>query len=329
MATIFIEKAGIELEVERGCVVLRRDGQLLQRVPCLLIDRVVVIADVALRGSVVRGLATEGIGLYWPGTRRGHGAMTWPADRQMGERRLAQARVYWNASQRQRLAGLVVRGKLLGQLQVLRWLAEQRPEKRFELGKARQHLSGSIGRLRTEAMPVPSLLGVEGAASAAYFEGMRTTLAGALQFAGRNRRPPRDPVNAALSLGYTLLYAAALEAILAAGLEPSYGFLHEPAPGRSALACDLMEPFRPAIDQSVLSLFHSRVLRQEGFSMNQGACLMGKAARRTFYSEMENRMELVRRRLRKVASTFGRSLMRAANAAETVEAQGPDEGDFE
>lgn len=308
MATLYIEKPGIEVEAESGCLVLRADGEVLQRVPYQMLERVVVVADTPIRGSVIRGLAAAGVGVFWPASRKGAHAMSWPADRQSGARRLGQAKVYLEEATRQKYASLLIRGKLLGQLQVIRGLQEQRPDKRYELSKARLHLAGSIGRLRRERLAVESLLGVEGAASAAYFDAIGATLAPSLGFNGRNRRPPRDPVNAALSLGYTLLYGAALEAILAAGLEPAIGFLHEPAQGRSALACDLMEPFRPVGDRQILRMFHGRQLRGEHFSMNQGACLMGKAARREFYGAFEEPMAEIRKRLRMTCSAFCRSL---------------------
>lgn len=317
MATLYIEKPGIELEADRGSLILRKSGQLIQRVPYTLLERVVIVADTAVRASVIRGLTAAGIGVFWPASRTGSHAMSWPAERAAGMRRLGQAKIYWDEVARARYAGLLIRGKLLAQLQLLRGLDAKRPDRRFELGKARTQLSSAIGRLRRERLPVESILGVEGAASAAYFEAIGTTLAPALGFRGRNRRPPRDPVNASLSLGYTLLYGAALEAVLVAGLEPAIGFLHEPASGRAALACDLMEPFRPVVDGEILRLFHCRQLRGEHFSINQGACLMGKTARRDFYGVFEERMQEIRKRLRVTCGAFCRSLQAVKEREET------------
>ena len=312
MATLYLERSSMEIEVENETIVLRENGTLLQRIPCRLVDRIVVTADLSLQVGALRRLGRAGIGVFLPASRSGADVLLWPAETRAGTRKLGQARIYMDARQRQAWAARVVRGKVQGQMGVLRALESRRPEKGFELAKGREQLSGALGRLRGGALEIPSLLGVEGAASAAYFQAFGCAFAPGLHFRGRTRRPPRDPVNAVLSLGYTLLYHGALEAILAAGLEPSFGFLHEPAPGRSALACDLMEPFRPKVDWEIWKMWNERVLRAESFSVNQGACLLGKAGRRNFYGAFEAPMDAMRGDLRSVCTAFGRAAEIAA-----------------
>ena len=109
----------------------------------------------------------------------------------------------------------------------------------------------------------------------------------ALGFTGRNRRPPRDPVNACLSLAYTLLHTQAVQACSTAGLDPLFGFYHRPAIGRESLASDLIEPLRPAVDLWVWEQLRSRQLRPEHFSIDKGACLLGKAGRQHFYTHWQ------------------------------------------
>ena len=92
------------------------------------------------------------------------------------------------------------------------------------------------------------LRGIEGAAAAAYFQGFTRLFPPSLEFTGRNRRPPRDPVNAVLSLSYTPLHFEAVQAVCAAGLDPLIGFYHELVFGRESLASDLIEPLWPKVD---------------------------------------------------------------------------------
>jgi CRISPR-associated endonuclease Cas1 len=102
---------------------------------------------------------------------------------------------------------------------------------------------------------------------------MAAVMPPALQFTGRNRRPPRDPVNACLSLGYTLLHAQAVQACAVAGLDPLLGFYHRPAFGRESLASDLIEALRPAVDLWVWELVRSRTLLEDHFSHARPRCL--------------------------------------------------------
>ena len=140
------------------------------------------------------------------------------------------------------------------------------------------------------------MLGLEGAA-AAYFRALAAAFPPALGFEGRNRRPPRDPVNACLSLGYTLLHGDAVREAAVQGFDPMIGVLHEIAPGRESLACDMVEPLRALVDRFVVELFRGDHLRADGFSRKGAGCLLGKAARKTFFTRWEEEVAPLTRRL--------------------------------
>ena len=106
------------------------------------------------------------------------------------------------------------------------------------------------------ARDLTSLMGIEGSAAALYFEQFESMLKQRADWKfdwhGRNRRPPRDPVNALLSLGYSMLAKELTGVCYSVGLDPFLGFMHQPRYGRPALALDLMEEFRPLIADSVV-----------------------------------------------------------------------------
>lgn len=136
---------------------------------------------------------------------------------------------------------------------------------------------GHIRRLRDleaqsgEATSVESLRGVEGAASAAWFDLLGNLLVAPWQFTTRQRRPPPDPVNALLSLGYTWLLARTVARCEAAGLEVALGALHEYRAGRPSLACDLIEPLRvPAVDRWVVAVCNQPLLSPDDFVSENG-----------------------------------------------------------
>ena len=102
-----------------------------------------------------------------------------------------------------------------------------------------------------------------------YFQGIKLMLPQNLGFTERNRRPPRDPVNSALSFGYHLLANEVMTAIAAAGLEPYAGFLHSDRSGRPSLVFDLIEEFRqPIVDRLVLRLFQKKILQPLDFDID-------------------------------------------------------------
>jgi CRISP-associated protein Cas1 len=123
-----------------------------------------------------------------------------------------------------------------------------------------------------EEAQVEELLGIEGNAARIYFgafagmikadEVTGTEPQFTFDFTGRNRRPPKDAVNALLSLAYSVLAKDLTLACYAVGFDPLLGYYHQPRFGRPALALDLMEPFRPLIaDSAVLSAINMRMVK--------------------------------------------------------------------
>ena len=139
------------------------------------------------------------------------------------------------------------------------------------------------------------LLGLEGAAAELYFSRLGSLLKAdedGLIFQGRNRRPPRDPVNAVLSYLYGILAKECFVTLLAVGFEPYLGFYHQPRYGRPALALDLMEEFRPIIaDSTAVSLFNNKELAVKDFVITEEGVMIGRSAKRKVVAGYERRMD--------------------------------------
>jgi CRISPR-associated protein Cas1 len=209
---------------------------------------------------------------------------------------------------------VLVLGKARAQVRLLRSALEERPDMRKPLFDAIASVETCLGALEADsACGLERIRGLEGACAAAYLSGYRALFAESLGFRNRNRRPPRDPVNAALSLAYTLLHFDAVRAAHVAGLDPMIGFYHQTAHGRESLACDLIEPLRPRADAFVRDLFRERTLRPEHFAIDKGACLLGKAGRERFYAAWEGHASVPRRWLRRQCASLAASLRQSAS----------------
>ena len=313
MATLYIDRKGMSLTMRDSVIELRADGERLRSVPAALLDRVVLRADTQLSSSTLAALADAGIGLLALGGRGGQRVahlLGKPAND--ARARIAQCQRMNDEAWATAWCRSLVRAKLAAQQRLLHHAELERPDLRKPLTDAQATLQRTLGRL-PQAADRASLRGLEGAGAAAYFRGYTQLFAPALGFNGRRRRPPPDPVNACLSLGYTLLQAQAEQACWAAGLDPMVGFLHNPAFGRASLACDLVEPWRARIDAWVWQQFRSRDLRPEHFgSDGAGACLMGKAGRAHFYQAVVPLQRRCAAALRRHARLLARALAGAA-----------------
>jgi CRISPR-associated protein Cas1 len=146
------------------------------------------------------------------------------------------------------------------------------------------------------AKDLTTLMGIEGTAAALYFEQFESMLkqreGWKFDWQGRNRRPPRDPVNALLSLGYSTLAKELTGVCHSVGLDPFLGFMHQPRYGRPALALDLMEEFRPLIADSVaISLINRGEIGPEDFIRSANGTFLSDRGRKAFWEAWFRRMD--------------------------------------
>lgn len=137
----------------------------------------------------------------------------------------------------------------------------------------------------------PQLLGYEGQATALYLQQIARWIPEEYGFRQRNRRPPRDPFNAMLSLGYSVLYGQAASVLQVAGLYPWQGFYHHRRDRHLALASDLMEPHRHLVERTALTLLRSGQLKQDDFYIrSDNACYLTRDGRRIFLQQLQQRI---------------------------------------
>jgi CRISPR-associated protein Cas1 len=310
MATLFLDRRGVLLEEEGGALVVRAPGEAPRRVPLTLLDRVVIYARTALDSTVLSRLAAQGVACLVLDPRHAErAALVSGGAGPDARRRLRQYQAATDAGWCEAWTRRLLDYKLAGQRRLLLEAAEARSTLAFELRKAAAAVERARAGVRAGEGRAPAAwMGTEGAAANAYFTGYQLLFPPALGFQGRNRRPPRDPVNVCLSLAYTLVHAEAVRVIVGAGLDPYVGFYHQPAHGRESLACDLVELERSSADAWVWDLFRRRGLRAEHFHWHEGACRLGKAGRRVVYEAWEERAAGLTRRLRRRTRWLVRAL---------------------
>lgn len=320
MATLVVDRANLELRADGGALAVYEQGERRGAVPLKLLERVVLQGTIRLDTGVLGKLAEAGVPTLLLGARTSRRVATvlGPAHRDAGVR-LAQFQCALDVAWCDAWARRLVLGKAGAQARLLRRAIEECPHARKPLFDALETIQGALHALAEGALATDSVRGLEGACAAAYYRGYCALFGDGLGFGGRNRRPPKDPVNAALSLAYTLLHFDAVRAAHVAGLDPFVGFYHRPVHGRESLACDLIETLRPRADDWVRSLFRDRVLRGEHFTLDKGACLLGKAGRGRFYAAWEAYARSPRRWLRHRCAALVRVLRRRGDGL--IEAQ--------
>lgn len=289
MGPLYVVEQGAVVQREGERVVVRKDGQLLLSVPVFKLDSVVVFGGVQLTTQVLALLLTNGVEVSFMSTDGRLKGRLMPAESRNVHLRLQQYGCYHDPGFRLRLGRAVVRGKLLNARAVVLRYVRNHPD--VSLDDPLRSLEDALARV-DQASDLDSLRGIEGRGAAAYFTAFARMVRGELSFSGRSRRPPGDPVNALLSLGYTLITQELFGAVAARGFDPYLGFYHDVRYGRPALALDLVEEFRaPVVDRLVLALVNRRMFGPEDFEEGEeGGVLLTKDALRRFLAAYEERL---------------------------------------
>lgn len=181
-------------------------------------------------------------------------------------------------------ARALVSARLRHQREVLRTRLTQ-PD-----GNADLDAFDQLVRAASRAKDLAVLNGIEGLGARHYFRGLASLVPQELNFAGRNRRPPRDPFNVLLSLGYTVLHSHVDTVIRINGLYPWRGFYHQPHGLHPALASDLMEPFRHIVERVALNAVRRGGIGPSDFETEEGKCRIRPEARRRYLAMLSERL---------------------------------------
>lgn len=289
MATLYLTEQGAKLQRTQTRLIVEKDGKLLLQLPIIKIDRVIVFGRTAITIPVFELLLKEGIPtsfLSQDGRLKG---FLEPVQSKNILLRIRQYERVKNEQFRVEMAKSIVSGKIRNQKRLLQRFSHNHPELNFtdELAEIELQLASV-----QEKNSLASLLGIEGLATAIYFQGFSKLFKGQLHFSERSRRPPKDPINALLSLGYTLLTNEYFSLTAATGFDPYLGFYHGISYGRPSLALDLVEELRhPVIDMLTLELITKRMIKAEDFTGNEGdGFFLTSAGRKTFFTQYERRL---------------------------------------
>ena len=269
MDSLFIIEQGCYIRKDGNCLKIMRNRKTIESIPASGLKQLTLAGQTSLSGPVLDFLIKNSIDtVFLTKTGRfrarllldesGHVAL-----RQQQYLRLADKHFQLDLARR------IVKGKLRNQSRLLVQRGRQYGEE--QLGLAGVQIRALQKKLLT-AEDTNQIRGIEGYGAKLFYAVFGLLLReGDFTFTGRNRRPPRDPVNALLSFVYTLFTNEILNGIKRAGLDPYLGALHEIAHGRPSLACDLVEEWRVWGERLVLMLINRKMVRLDDFIYTPGA----------------------------------------------------------
>jgi CRISPR-associated protein Cas1 len=289
MANVYLTEQGAVLHKVRGRLVVEKNGAVLLEVLTRKLDAVLVFGNVQVTTQALAEMLDQGIALaLFSRSGKLRGQLTPPKARNI-PLRMRQYELAHTEGPCLELAREVVRCKITNSAAVLRRFRRNHPE------AIAPEAIDALDQSAAAAAGAPSpetLRGIEGAAAARYFDLFGALLPGDIGFAGRSRRPPRDPVNALLSFGYVLVGNELQSLLDGMGIDPYLGFFHGIDYGRPSLALDLLEEFRAAlVDRWTATLLNLKVLGSGDFSATpEGGVLLGRAGMQRYLPAYEKEL---------------------------------------
>ncbi|MFJ8405768.1 type I-C CRISPR-associated endonuclease Cas1c [Streptomyces microflavus] len=276
--TLYVQTQGTDLRLEQDTLRIHLPDTPGRRIlPLRRLDGIVVYGHINLSTELITRCAQDRRPITWMSWGGRYLARLDGAVHGNVLLRHAQHQVHDDSNTRLSIARNLVVGKIRNSRWILLRAARDAPAPRNALiRKAAEDLAAAVGALEA-AKSVDIVMGIEGQAARTYFAALHHLLSPTVElppFTHRNRRPPTDPVNAALSFTYGLLRGLVHGALEQVGLDPYIGFLNGIRPGKPALALDMMEEFRPVLaDRFVLTQFNRRQLRANHFDHLTGGAV--------------------------------------------------------
>lgn len=296
-AVLYLQEPGSSVGKRSEHLVIKKDGKEMSRVPLHAVRQVVVCGNVQVSTQALETMAENEIAIsYVTGHGRYIGSFV-PAPAKNVSLREAQFRQFSDPTVCLELSKAVVRAKLSNQRTLL-MRNLRADDARGSHETAARSMYGLIAAVEQQTA-VESVLGIEGQGAALYFGEFGRFLkpsptGNGFDFTTRNRRPPRDPVNALLSFAYAMLAKDCFSAVCTVGFDPYKGFFHQGRHGKPSLALDLMEEFRPVIaDSVVLTLINNEMLTPGDFVVWRDACNLTETGRKAFFAAYEQRKATV------------------------------------
>lgn len=290
VAYLYLTEQGAILRKSGDRFLVEHDDRIVLDIPYHKLEHVLIFGNVQVTSQAVGELLEKGVDLTflsWQGRLRGSIS---PLRSTNIRERLAQYDLWRDQVRSFQTARTLVVNKVHNALATIDWLATRRGQL-TELSNTRQQLSNFADEARS-ADSLDAVRGYEGASARAYFGALADINTSSFKWAGRHMNPAPDPINALLSLTYTLLTQELGSLLEADGLEPALGCLHELDGNRPSLALDLVEAFRhPVADRFVLSLLERNVFEGADFvKRRSGGVVLTAPGLRRFLESYERWM---------------------------------------
>jgi CRISPR-associated protein Cas1 len=286
---LYIDEQGAYLKKEKHRVIVTKNREKIMEIPLVNLDEIVFVGNVNFSSQLLKLLLKRDIRVSYITTYGHYEGSFQPELSKNSHLRICQFRKFFDEKFKLNMSKKFIEGKISNMRTLL--LRYNRALEDDKIQRVINNLKINLKELK-KAKNINQILGIEGISTRNYFSVFKKVIKNKLEFDfdKRTRRPPRDPVNALLSLGYTLLLKDIIGALHYVGLDPYVGYFHSAKYGRPSLALDIMEEFRPIIvDSLVFTLINKGIIYSDDFGQKIGSYYLKERARAKYFTQYEQR----------------------------------------
>ncbi len=288
MSVLYIKEQGSYIQKRGERLAVTKGNLTLLETPAEQVENLAVFGNVQITTQALQMLLSYGVSVNFfsfSGKYIGQAAADTSKNIFL---RFAQYELYHQTTRRLEIAKQIVRNKIKNQIYLIR---QHRWENSFYNWKQDVNQMERLLEALPEKETPNEVLGIEGMCSNLYFSVFGNMFHCDFHFDGRNRRPPKDPINVLISLGYTFLTKEVSAALDAESFEMYLGFLHGIRYGRKSLSLDMVEEFRqPVVDRFVINACNKRMINQFDFDLTEEGILLNEEGFKKFCREFERWM---------------------------------------
>jgi len=276
MSQLYINEPSARIGIADGRITIKFNDGAERSIPVESVEGISLFGPADISTGCMRECLEKGIDIQFYSTTGGYYGKVISTRHVNVARQRQQAKLGDNGDFCLSLAKRIIKAKIHNQTVVLRRYNRNSETETNDEIKAMRYSEERIDHCLT----AEEVMGFEGNAARSYYKGLGKLTKSEFAFGGRSKRPPLDPFNSMLSLGYTILMYAVYGALESRGLNPYFGFLHSDREKHPTLASDMMEEWRAVIvDSVVMSMVNGNEIGTDNFytSSENGGVFMDKA----------------------------------------------------
>ena len=315
MAIVYFTEQGGKVAKEGSSLFLKKDKDVLVRIPIKNLEALVVFGRISFTPQAIDLLLIEAVPVSLLSIRGRLKGSLRPVGTKNVPLKIKQVKSYSDEGRKKQWVRSLIEAKISNSCEVIEGFRKNHGQDP-NLKNASRKIKSIAERLYN-VNEIEKMRAIEGEAARYYFEALPRMCKGELEFRGRSRRPPHDPMNSLISFAYALITAEIVALLFGVGIDPDIGLYHEVRYGRPSMALDVLEEFRhPIADKLAIYINNNRILKNNDFQKgDKNSVTMTDEARKKFLHEYEKRMTAPLHKEESKAKSFRDILKRQAERA--------------